>query len=237
MLLCYWKSVARSSRAEITTISSRKKLQSRDMPHFLCNHRCMHGLTALLRVAALCLRRSITVASTDWLAVQWGRRSAPEGRSSCSRASLSSRINTDNRWGPSSRRSSSRRMTTRWAASKARSPRGRRVVEPRPDLILPVLPAARERAEHLLATLRAQATCPPLMPVLQAVDLHQWPDGLHPWATDFLVTPLREAEVRARVRQRLVWSRAPTRQSGNTHGDRNSGSGASGRRGIQPLWC
>jgi two-component system, NtrC family, response regulator GlrR len=97
-------------------------------------------------------------------------------------------------------------------------PRGREVVEPRPDLMLPVLPAARERGEHLLTTLRAWAACPPLMPVLQAVDLHQWPDGLHHWATDFLGTPLREAEVRARVRQRLLWSRVPTPESGNTHG-------------------
>jgi hypothetical protein len=83
-------------------------------------------------------------------------------------------------------------------------PQGTEGVAPRPDLLLPVLPAARERAEPLLATLRAQAACPPLMPVLQAVDLHQWPDGLHPWTTDFLVTPLREAEVRARVQQRLL---------------------------------
>jgi two-component system response regulator GlrR len=97
-------------------------------------------------------------------------------------------------------------------------PKGPEGVEPRPDLMLPVLPAARERAEHLLTTLRAQVACPPLMPVLPAVDLHQWPDGLHHWATDFLVTPLREAEVRARIRQRLFWSRAPTLESGNTHG-------------------
>jgi DNA-binding response OmpR family regulator len=85
------------------------------------------------------------------------------------------------------------------------------VVEPRPDLILPVLPAARERAEHLLVTLQVQVACPPLVPVLRAADLHQWPDGLSRWATDFLVTPLREAEVRARVRRLLLGSSAPAR--------------------------
>ena len=35
----------------------------------------------------------------------------------------------------------------------------------------------------------------PLVPVLRAADRHQWSDGLLRWATDFLVTPLREAEV------------------------------------------
>jgi two-component system response regulator GlrR len=95
---------------------------------------------------------------------------------------------------------------------------GTEVMEPRPDLIIAVLPAARERAEHLLATLRAQAACPPLVPVLRAEDLHQWLDGLLHWATDFLVTPLREAEVHARIRRLLAWSNVPARDMDNRRG-------------------
>jgi two-component system response regulator GlrR len=84
-------------------------------------------------------------------------------------------------------------------------------LEPRPDLILLLLPAAKERAEHLLATLQAQATGTPLLLILQAGDLPERLDERFPWAMDFLLTPLREAEVHARVRRLLAGSRAPER--------------------------
>jgi two-component system response regulator GlrR len=84
-------------------------------------------------------------------------------------------------------------------------------VEPPLDLIIPLLPAAKARAEHLLATLQTQATGTPLLLILQAGDLPEWLDERFPSAMDFLLTPLREAEVRARVRRLLAGGRAPER--------------------------
>ncbi|MBI3078707.1 MAG: hypothetical protein HYY85_17255, partial [Deltaproteobacteria bacterium] len=72
-----------------------------------------------------------------------------------------------------------------------------------PDLLIPVLPASKERAEQLLAKVRAKEAYTPLLPVVRAEDLAQMLDGLLLRTRDFLVTPLREAEVLARV-QRLI---------------------------------
>jgi hypothetical protein len=77
-----------------------------------------------------------------------------------------------------------------------------------PRIIILTDQHGRQVGDQLQETLRAQAACPPLMPILRAEDLHQWLDGLLHWATDFLVTPLREAEVHARIRRRLAWSNA-----------------------------
>jgi hypothetical protein len=82
---------------------------------------------------------------------------------------------------------------------------------PRPDLIILLLPASKERAEHLLITLQVQATGTPLLLISQAIDLPERLDERFPWAMDFLLTPLREPEVRARVRRLLAGSRAPER--------------------------
>jgi two-component system response regulator HydG len=84
-------------------------------------------------------------------------------------------------------------------------------LERRPDLIIPLLQASRERAEHLLATLQAHGTGTPLLLILHAGDLPERLDERFPWATDFLLTPLREVEVCARVRRLLARSRAPER--------------------------
>jgi two-component system response regulator GlrR len=82
---------------------------------------------------------------------------------------------------------------------------------PRPDLLIPLLPASRERTEHLLAMLQAQGTGTPLLLILQAGGLPERLDERFPGATDFLLTPLREAEVCIRVRRLLAGSRAPER--------------------------
>ena len=84
-------------------------------------------------------------------------------------------------------------------------------LEPRPDLLILLLPASKEQTAHLLATLQAQAPGPPLLLILHAGDLPEQLAERFPWATDFLLTPLREAEVRTRVRRLLAGSRAPAR--------------------------
>ena len=55
-------------------------------------------------------------------------------------------------------------------------------LEHRPDLIILLLPAAKERAEHLLATLQAQATGTPLLLILPAGDFPERLDERFPWA-------------------------------------------------------
>jgi two-component system response regulator GlrR len=49
--------------------------------------------------------------------------------------------------------------------------------------------------------------------ILQAIDLPEQLAERFPWAMDFLFTPLREAEVRTRVRRLLAGGRAPERHS------------------------
>ena len=73
------------------------------------------------------------------------------------------------------------------------------VLEAAPGLVIPVLPPAKERAGRLLAALRSQDANTPFLPVVNADLLYQFGDG-EIEARDFLVTPLRETEVRIRVR-------------------------------------
>ena len=86
----------------------------------------------------------------------------------------------------------------------------KKVGNPRPDLIIPVLPACRVAAGHLLATLRNGEAHTPLLAVLRAADLNGMLETLFRWTADFLVTPLRAVEVLARV-HRLLGSRTQDR--------------------------
>ena len=86
----------------------------------------------------------------------------------------------------------------------------KKVGNPRPDLIIPVLPACRVAAGHLLATLRNGEAHTPLLAVLRAADLNGMLETLFRWTADFLVTPLRAGEVLARV-HRLLGSRTQDR--------------------------
>ena len=71
------------------------------------------------------------------------------------------------------------------------------------DLIIAVLPPSTQRTKQLLGALRAKAAETPFLRVRRSADLPQMFDGAL-WRThDFLVTPLRAAEMRARVRQLL----------------------------------
>lgn len=81
------------------------------------------------------------------------------------------------------------------------------ILQTHPELIIPVLPASKERAEQLLGMLRAKGAYTPLLPVVRAEDLTQMLDGLLLGTKDFLVTPLREAEVLARIQRLLPRSR------------------------------
>ncbi len=77
----------------------------------------------------------------------------------------------------------------------------------RGDLIVLVLSAPAEPARQLLDRLQSGHPGIPLLPVLRAQDLAQLEDV--PFRTgDFLVPPLRETEVLARVRRLLLDSRA-----------------------------
>src|SRR5262245_18682258 len=70
-----------------------------------------------------------------------------------------------------------------------------------PDLIISVLPAGAERAGRVLEMLRGPKADVPLLPVISPDTLSEMLDGQNLWAKDFLVPPLRGAEVCARVRQ------------------------------------
>src|SRR5262249_39765660 len=64
-------------------------------------------------------------------------------------------------------------------------------------------------------TLRVQTLDTPLLPVVSAADRHEILEELLRWTTDFLVTPLRGAEVRARVRRLLPSHAEPEQGRGN----------------------
>jgi two-component system, NtrC family, response regulator GlrR len=72
-----------------------------------------------------------------------------------------------------------------------------------PDLIIPVFSASKEWIIQLLTMLRAVEAHIPVLPVLSSEDLAQMVNGLFHGTRDFLVMPLRAAEVRARVRRLL----------------------------------
>src|SRR5689334_17403078 len=83
-------------------------------------------------------------------------------------------------------------------------------VTTRADLVIPILRAPAPQSHTLLAALRAKDPDLPLLPVLHAGDLDErgFPLGC---VTDFLLTPLREAEVRARVSRLLSTPRPAER--------------------------
>jgi DNA-binding response OmpR family regulator len=77
-----------------------------------------------------------------------------------------------------------------------------------PDLIIPFLAAPHAKSVKLLEALRQKNPDTPLLPVLtlhRPEDLHEILDELSPWVTDFVLTPLRTAEVLFRVRRMLTW--------------------------------
>jgi two-component system, NtrC family, response regulator GlrR len=68
-----------------------------------------------------------------------------------------------------------------------------------PRLVIPIFPTDKEKAARLLLELRVSVTQVPMLPVVSPEGLSEGFQGQLPWTQDFLVTPLREAEVRARV--------------------------------------
>ena len=77
-------------------------------------------------------------------------------------------------------------------------------LDPRPALIIPVLPTSKEQAAELLARLGAKDADTSLLPVLRSEDLDEKLDDISLWTRDFLVLPLRATEVLARVRRLLL---------------------------------
>ena len=69
------------------------------------------------------------------------------------------------------------------------------VTERRPALIVPVLPATKESAVKLLASLGESDAHTPLLPVLRSGDLNHVLDDLALWTDDFLLPPLQAEEV------------------------------------------
>jgi two-component system, NtrC family, response regulator GlrR len=83
-----------------------------------------------------------------------------------------------------------------------------------PDLIIPILSASEKKAKELLDKLGAVQGHTPLLPVIRSQNLEKMLNSFLLKTTDFLATPLQEAEVRARVRRLLVWSHNQQRGSG-----------------------
>jgi two-component system response regulator GlrR len=86
---------------------------------------------------------------------------------------------------------------------------------PLPALLIPILSESQEKAAQCLATLQAQTADTPLLPVVSAADLHEILDELLHWTADFLLTPLREAEVSARVWRLIASHREPEQGRAN----------------------
>ena len=85
----------------------------------------------------------------------------------------------------------------------------------RPELIIPVLPKAKEPAQRLLMELRAADIGTSLLPVFRLEAVRDLFDDLRLWTGDFLLTPLRDGEVRVRV-QRLISKNLPPDNSSPT---------------------
>ena len=90
-------------------------------------------------------------------------------------------------------------------------------LDTRPDLIIPILPASKESAVKLLASLQEKNSDTPLLPVLRPADLSEMLDELSRRTRDFLVTPVREPEVLSRVRRLVSWGK-PSEQISETAG-------------------
>jgi DNA-binding NtrC family response regulator len=71
-----------------------------------------------------------------------------------------------------------------------------------PELIIPILTLSELRDETLLSKLNAQHADVPVVAVVDGDDPNQF-DSLCRWSSDFLVSPLREPEVHARIRRVL----------------------------------
>ncbi|MCI0623915.1 MAG: sigma-54 dependent transcriptional regulator [Acidobacteria bacterium] len=86
-----------------------------------------------------------------------------------------------------------------------RLPEMGKLLKTSPDLLIPVLPLAAERAQDLVAEIRTKDAGIPVLAVVKQEHLDKMLDILHPWIKDFLVVPLQEAEVRVRVRRLVTW--------------------------------
>ena len=75
--------------------------------------------------------------------------------------------------------------------------------QPGVKLILLALPQSGDKARKLFAQLRAANSDIPFLPVVRSETSAEVFDNLMSWTDDFLLTPLREQEVRIRVRQFL----------------------------------
>jgi two-component system response regulator GlrR len=70
------------------------------------------------------------------------------------------------------------------------------------ELIVPVLPASIKKAKSVLAELHRRNVGVPILPVVKSETLNQI-ENISSWKDDFLLTPIREPEVRTRVRRIL----------------------------------
>ncbi len=86
---------------------------------------------------------------------------------------------------------------------------------PCPALFIPVLPVSQEQASQLVATLQAQATDTPVLPVMRAVDLHPMLHELFPGTADVLILPIQAADVCAQVERLMPGSRDPVQGRGD----------------------
>lgn len=87
------------------------------------------------------------------------------------------------------------------------------LIESIPRLVIPVVPRSEERARQVLSELRSVGTQIPVLPVVRSEVLIEGFDSRLVSAQDFLVTPLREAEVHARV-SRLTGGQAAASSPG-----------------------
>jgi len=74
-----------------------------------------------------------------------------------------------------------------------------KVFDPLPDLLIPVIPSVKEHPKKILNTLRTGENDIPLLPVIRFEHLNNALDDWLPWVNDFLVAPVRDCEVLARV--------------------------------------
>src|SRR5438034_6211595 len=70
-----------------------------------------------------------------------------------------------------------------------------------PNLVMPVLPPSRNKAQKMFTQLRAAYAHASFLPVIRTDCPHEIFDDLLSWTEDFLITPLRHAEVCARIKR------------------------------------
>jgi len=76
----------------------------------------------------------------------------------------------------------------------------------RPDLIIVLVPVCNENAASVLSSLRAKNADTPVLPVLRPDELNSMLTAASTDILDFVVAPLRPAEVLVRIERLLSWS-------------------------------